>query len=263
MAFLHHKAGIDIITDELKQDKDVRAVIIGGSIAHKTEREDSDIDIMIVLSEKDYAQAANSIKIWYCNEVEAEGRTIPIDGKYISLSFIKEVAGKGSEPARYAFSGAFATYSEIKELQSLIEKAATYPKERKNGNIDAFWAQLKAWEWYAKEAIKRQNEYLLRMSADKAVLFAGRLLLAHNEMLFPHHKWFMSELEKATDKPENFMKMLNAVLEKPDAENMSRLVQSTQDFLSVNYELCKEWPNLFICDSELGWKTGNLSVENI
>ena len=44
MAYSHHSEGIVKITEILSKREDVLAVIMGGSIAHKTEREDSDID---------------------------------------------------------------------------------------------------------------------------------------------------------------------------------------------------------------------------
>ncbi len=55
--------------------------------------------------------------------------------------------------------------------------------------------------WYTKEARKRDNRYLLGLAVNKMVLFGGRVMLAHNEILCPFHKWFLKVLEQAPDRP--------------------------------------------------------------
>lgn len=50
----HHEQTIQNIPASLQQDARVLALILGGSIAHGFERPESDVDVLIVLSEEDY-----------------------------------------------------------------------------------------------------------------------------------------------------------------------------------------------------------------
>jgi hypothetical protein len=68
----------------------------------------------------------------------------------------------------------------------------------------SFYSQIIVYHWYIGEAEKRNDTYLTRRSAVDLVLFCGRLILAHNQMLYPYHKWFMRQLDKAPDKPDDF-----------------------------------------------------------
>ncbi len=173
MSYPHHIEGIKKITEILSKREDILAVILGGSIAHKTERADSDIDLMLVLSEDEYEMRVKNNEIWYGNTVAAQGEDVFVDGKYISLQFIKEVVEKGAEPIRFAFHGAYVTCSKIDGLEKLIAEASLFPIDTKQENIARFDAQLKAWEWYCKEGLKRNDLYLIRHSVNKLVLFAG------------------------------------------------------------------------------------------
>ncbi len=263
MAFSHHSEGIDKITEILSKREDVLAVIMGGSIAHKTEREDSDIDLMIVISKEDYEKREKENDTWYGNTVTAQGKDIFVDAKYISPEFIKEVIDKGAEPIRFAFHGAYATYSKIDGLDKLIQEASRFPLSKKEENIARFYAQLKAWEWYSKEGLKRSDMYLLRHSANKLILFAGRLILAHNEILFPYHKWFLTALENAEKKPEGFVGMCRDLLEDPTEENIDLLFNATEKFMAQWYKQKEDWPNTFLKDSELVWREGKQPIDEL
>ena len=47
------------------------------------------------------------------------------------------------------------------------------------------------------------------------ILFGGRLILAHNEILYPFHKWFMRVLGSAPNKPEWLMECIDDLASAP------------------------------------------------
>ena len=49
--------------------------------------------------------------------------------------------------------------------------------------------------WLFHEASRHGNLYTLTRAASQLALFSGRLILAHNRMLFPYHKWLPRTLE--------------------------------------------------------------------
>ena len=50
----HHRDSIRNITENLRNDESIQALIIAGSVAHGFANEDSDVDIMIVVSHEEY-----------------------------------------------------------------------------------------------------------------------------------------------------------------------------------------------------------------
>ncbi len=115
------------------------------------------------------------------------------------------------------------------------------------------------WFWYASEAERRADRYLLLRSVSEFALFAGRLILAHNRILYPYHKWFRHELEQAADKPEGLMEKLDHLLAEPSVENATPVLAAVMNF--------REWEQpprgfsgQFMEDSEWPWRRGAASV---
>lgn len=52
--FKHHQDSINNVIKKMKENDNVLALIIAGSIAHGFATEDSDVDIMIVVSQEEY-----------------------------------------------------------------------------------------------------------------------------------------------------------------------------------------------------------------
>jgi hypothetical protein len=131
-----------------------------------------------------------------------------VDGKFISRGFLEAVKAKGSDPARFAFKDARILFARLEGLDGLLGEITRYPEEQQAERFRRFYAQVEAWHWYCSEAVKRQNDYLLNLAVSKLILFGGRLLLAHNHLLYPYHKWFLRVLETAPEKPAGTMERI-------------------------------------------------------
>ena len=251
----HHKIAIETITNKLKLREDVIGIIIGGSVAHGFANENSDIDLMLILSDEDYEKALKTGNINYYETEATPYEGGYVDGKCTSIDYIKNTAAEGSEPARFAFKDAFVSYSKIDGLEQLVKDASSYPVERKQENMEKFYAQFEAWRWYYYEGMKRNDEYLINISISNYVLFAGRLILAYNETLFPYHKWFMRVLEGVNNKPDNLIAYMNDVLKSKSGESVELLYNSIVNFQTWNSS-DQHWCIKFMQDSELNWMKG-------
>ena len=80
------------------------------------------------------------------------------------------------------------------------------------------------------EAPGKGNRYLLGTSISKLILFGGRLVLAHNEMRYPYHKWFLKVLGSAKDKPVDLMVCIQILNELPTAENIEAFHEKVKTF---------------------------------
>lgn len=260
--YSHHEETIKNISDKLRKRDDVLGLLIGGSIAHGYETETSDVDIMILISSENYKIRLETGDLCYWENESCTYKDGYIDGKYITFDFMQKVAERGSEPARFAFDGSIVAFSKLNNLKELINQITRYPFEKKRENIKRFYAQLEAWKWYYYEALRHKNEYLLNQSISNIVLFGGRLILVHNELLYPYHKWFLRTLEKAKCKPDNFMQLVENIYTLKDNESFESFCNSIMKF--TDWGLGEfNWPAQFIVDSELSWLYGNAPIADI
>jgi len=260
--YSHHTDSIQRVTEYFQRDPEVLALLLGGSIAHGFETPTSDVDIMIFVSDEDYQKRFAEYRIHFFNMELTTYEGGYVDGKYSTHSFVQQVSEKGSEPARFAFTGSQILFSKLAGFADDIQQAATYPKEKQAQRIQRFYAQFEAWHWYCGEALQKGNQYLLGTSISKFILFSGRLILAHNELLYPYHKWFLKVLEQAKDKPADLLESIHALNENPVAENIESLYEKVKSFRPW-IEGDFSWPTQFMLDSELNWRDSTTPVDDL
>jgi hypothetical protein len=258
----HHIESIARVRDYFAAIPTTQALLLGGSIAHGYESPTSDVDIMILVSPEEHAQRIEKSDIHFFSR---ELCTYPegyVDGKYSNLGFLEEVAQQGSEPARFAFAGSQVLISHIAGLEELLARIAKYPSEQKISRIRRFYAQFEAWGWYAGEALRLNNRYLLGVSIAKLTLFGTRLVLAHNELLYPYHKWMLRVLADAPQKPVDMLQRIDAMTQDPNPETVKAYYECVK--LYRQWENAETgWPNQFMLDSELNWKKGDTPVDDL
>lgn len=260
--YLHHKNAIEKVVEKLKSNEKILAVILGGSVAHNFASETSDIDLMLVLSESDYQQALNNGDLYYSDNESADYPEGYVEGKYISESFLQAVAINGSEPARFAFKDAILLYSNLENLERLITAAAAYPKNRKIENMEKFYAQFEGWNWMYYEGLKKNDLYVINHSVTNLCLFAGRLLLTYNELLYPYHKWFLKVLSNAEKKPQGIVEIINTALSTKSENSIQNLYNIIKDFYDwPQYE--HGWVAKFVIDSEINWMNGPVPIADL
>ena len=250
----HHKRAIEKVVESIEKDNRFLALIIGGSVAKGMEREDSDIDVTLVATDDEFEKRKKGNMYLYYEQKFCDYPGGYIDGKVVDLEFLKTVAERGSEPARDAFRDAWIAYSEIPELENLLKKIPVFQKEEKLEKISKFYAQFETANWIIKEAVRRNDDYLLTRGITDLILFGGRLILEHNEILYPFHKLFMETLEKAPDKPENLILLINNLLKKRNLENAQTLFESIKNFRK--WEIRDFWAIRFLLDTEWAWIDG-------
>lgn len=258
----HHAQSIQNVTDFFQHDPQVLALLLAGSIAHGFETPTSDVDILIVVSDEDHQRRVERNQIHFFNTDLCTYEGGYVDGKYLRLSFLEQVKQNGSEPARFAFAGSQILLSRVDGLSEQLKQIVQYPRTEKAGRIKRFYAQFEAWHWYCQESLRLKNPYLLRTSVSKFILFSGRLILAHNELLYPYHKWFLRALENARQKPAGLMESIHQLSDAPTAEEIESLyakVKTFQPWIEGEFS----WPTQFMFDSELNWLDSKTPVEDL
>jgi predicted nucleotidyltransferase len=251
----NHQRAVERLVAELEGDPRYLAVLLGGSIARGTELPDSDVDLIFVASEEEYARCVAADDFHYYNEEVCDYPGGYAEAKVMSISFLEEIAERGSEPARAAFVRARVLCSRVPGLEELLERVTRYPEEERLAKVRSFHAHFLIYYWYLSEAERRADRYLLLRSAADLALFAGRLILAHNRILFPHHKWFMHELRGAPDKPPDLIEAIEQLMADPCLDNANRLLGCVANFR--DWEKSPGLPGAqFMKDSEWNWREG-------
>lgn len=204
----HHRQVVDRLVELFGNDPRFVALIIGGSIARGWDREDSDVDIVLVATHSEYARRAATGAFHYWNPDLCDYPGGYVDGKIVDRQYLEEVRDRGNEPSRAAFVGAIVAFSHDPDIAGLVEQIGRYPEAGRREKIASFYAQMEALRWYMGEADKRQDRYLAAHVAADLVLFGGRMILAHNRILYPYHKWFMRVLQEAPLRPADLQERL-------------------------------------------------------
>ncbi len=249
--FKHHQDTINNVIKRMKEDDKVLALIIAGSIAHGFAKEDSDVDIMIVVSNEEYERRFKNGQLLYWEKESCTYEEGYVDGKYVSVDYIKGVANDGYEPGKYAFNNAYIAYSKIPDLEELIKQAAKYPIKYKEARMKWFYAKFHEWYWYYNDGVKKNDAYMINYSLSNMILCGGRAILAYNELVFPYHKWFLKVLEGAEYKPEGLMKLIDAALETRTGEAIEKYAQAIINFTDWGIKSW-EWSKCLMSDIDLG-----------
>jgi predicted nucleotidyltransferase len=256
----HHEKAVDRAVERFEPDRRFRAMIIGGSVVKDLARDDSDIDVMLVATDEEWTLrvASDDYHIFDHELCDYEGGYL--DAKVMDLAFLEEVAEKGSEPARWAFVDAIIGFSRVPDLEDLLSRITTYPEHQREHKMKSFFAQMLMNTYVIKEAGKLNDRYALLRMATEIVLFGSRLLLAHNRMLYPHHKWMIHELRKAPDKPESIVELSESLLDNPCAETVDAYRDAMTAFVDAD-ALSEGWVARYFEDREWTWRRGVAPVD--
>jgi hypothetical protein len=249
----HHQRTIQRLIDRFEPDPGVLALIITGSVARGEARADSDVDCLLLVDDPAYQvrRAANLLTIDADDLCDWPGGHA--EGRAIDLAFLNDVAARGPEPARFAFVQAIPAFTRLPNLAELLAASARYPEHQRTEKMISFASQLPVHLSYLQLGEYSQNPYLLAQTAVEIVLFGGRLILAHNRMLYPNRKWFLREFERSPDKPAGIVELAKQLLIQPSIARATRFCEDILQF--------RPWPQpaegtlaRFQNDSELHWR---------
>src|SRR5262249_29621745 len=135
------------------------------------------------------------------------------------------------EPTRASFSGVLIGFSRLPDLPELVRRIPVYQEAERAEKIEAFYGQIQlAARYFIPEGEKRDDPYLLMQSTANLCLYASRLVLAENRLLFPSHKRLLETLAKAPDQPERFQELIARLLAQPGAATAQAVLDSIEAY---------------------------------
>jgi len=257
----HHRATMARVVERYAAAPGVLALILGGSVIRGEGDANSDIDFMLVVDAATQAERAarNTLCIY-----DPEIATYPggyADGKVVDVAFLQEVAERGNEVARAAFEGAVLAHCVDDGVPPLLARIPVYQDAGHANRLASFLAQLQVAQWYVGEAEKRADRYLLMKSASELAFWSARMVLAHNRMLYPFHKWLFRRLERAAEQPAGLREAIDRLLTEPcrlHADALAELVLQWRDWPNGG----EAWPQRFMRDTEWAWRRGAAPVSD-
>ncbi len=249
----HHERALQKVKAHFEQDPTVLALLFSGSLAKGWGSESSDVDIMLIVTEEEFARRVPKSEYLYFSTDFTDYEGGYVDGKFLSVSFLEEIAARGSEVARAAFYSVQIVFSRLPDLDQLIARIAVYPEAERDAKIKAFYSQVVVGGWFMKEADKRGDKYLTTRAAADLVLYGSRLILAYNHMLYPYHKWLMHEVARAPEKPEHFAGLVQALLDAPSPASADAFIEAINNFHDWGIPFPEVFVN-FLHDSEWDWR---------
>jgi len=122
--YKHHEESIENMIKHYQEDKRVEALFLIGSVATGTERADSDIDALGIISEEYFAEKG-PLEVHHGKCTYKGGY---FDMHYMTHAKLEEILTSGSEPMRNMFSCARTLYCNDPHLLELIAKIPVFQK---------------------------------------------------------------------------------------------------------------------------------------
>ena len=232
--YKHHEESIQNMIAHYREDQEIKALFLIGSVATGTERPDSDIDGVAVIS-PDYFErkkADGGPEEVYRGKCTYEGGYFNIH--YMTRKDMERIAQSGAEPMRNMFSCAKPLFCDE---PGLAELAAKIPVFQKNEAVDKqlrFYCTLKMYYTYFWKCCKPEG-YMRRHVADGMTYNLYRLILIENEILFPSVRRLEDYVARAPRKPEGIIELCRKFMETLSDGDCPALVDKYEAWTTYDY----------------------------
>jgi hypothetical protein len=256
----HHDETIQGYVGSVVDRPEVLGVVVVGSVARGTPREDSDVDVYLVVTDEAYGAARAAGKI---AAVSQDGVTYPggyVDIKLASPGYLATATERADDPTRASFVGARVSFDKTGDLEGMIENVVTLPEAVWKRREVSYRAQARLYGGYfLKQADQLGDHFLLQHSAVHLALAAGRIALAHHRRFFSGQKYLTATMDEL-DLPDRFRTTWGHVVAAPSAAVGQHLLEAIDAWLGrpEDFELQL---SRFISDNELAWLNGTIPPE--
>lgn len=203
--YAHHREAVKELISIFREKEGVIALVFGGSVAKHMEREDSDIDAMVIVTEEFYERKRKVNCIAEC--ISMGDCAYPggyFDVKYMTKDYIRDAAEKGSEPTRNSFIGSHVLFSADEEVTELVRRIPVFQKQEFEEKMLSFFSNLQLNYNYFWKACRPEGYMKLKV-ASEIVYSLYRMVLQENEILFPCNRRLEQFVKLAPDQPEHLV----------------------------------------------------------
>lgn len=224
--YQHHKDSLENMKKYFIE-KDVIALIFGGSVAKGNERPDSDLDAMVVVSDKVYNEKleTNSTAETIAGFCTYEGGYF--DVKYMTKDFLQEAAEKGSEPARNAFVKAQVLFSNDLEIADIVARIPVFQKAEKEEKMMSFYSDFWLNYYYFIKSCPIDG-YMKLHAINEIIYSLYRIILQENEILFACNRRLEEQVSEISSQTAEFTELGKKLARTQEMEDADAFVQTFQ-----------------------------------
>lgn len=255
----HQERALEAYVDEVSADADTLGVVVVGSVARGEEREDSDVDVYLVVTDERFESETAEGRFAWTARAGLDYPGSYIDVKLVSPRYLAVAAERGDDPTRASFLGARVAFSRDADLEAAVAVIPRLPDEVRAERIRSHLAQVRLHgDYFLRQAAERADAFLLRHAGIHLAFAAARAALVSQGRLLPGPK-YVTKLLAEIDTPPGFLEAWERVVVAPDPESADALMAIVADWLGTQEP--DESLALFIRDNELGWLHGRMPAE--
>lgn len=256
----HQERAIAAYVAQVRADAGTLGVVVVGSVARGQEREESDVDVYLIVDEPTFAaNAAADRWAW----VDRRDRDYPgsyIDVKMADLAYLRAAAAHGDDPTRASFLGARVAFSRTDEIETLVAAIPHLPDEVWSERVRSHVAQAHLHGGYfLRQAEQRGEPFLLQHANVHLTLAAARAAIAAGRRLMPGPK-YVGALVREVPAPSAFVPAWERALAEPGSDSADALLAVLDGWLGHGQSRDTSL-SVFIRDNELAWLRGTVPAE--
>ena len=201
----HHEQSIENMKEYYRKHGAL-ALILTGSVAKGTERADSDLDGVVILSEEEYAEKdkKNTTTETIDGLCTYEGGYFDI--KYMTKQYLMDLAEMGSEPARNGFAKAKILFCNDAEIEDILPLIPIFQKAEKKEKLLSFYSDFWLNYYYFLESCPIDG--YMKMNAIVEIIYSiYRMILQENEILFDCNRRLEQQVESVSEKTAELVKL--------------------------------------------------------
>lgn len=230
----HHAESIENMIKHYCENTEINALFLIGSIATGTERPDSDIDAVAIVS-KDYFELKKNndeLEEVYFGKCTYEGGYFNIH--YMTRQHLVSIAQNGTEPMRNMFSCARVLFCYESDLPDIAAAIPVFQKNEADIKKFRFYCTMKMFYTYFWKSCMPHG--FMRFHVAHGIVYnLYRLILLENEILFPSVRKLEEYIQCAPNKPDLIVEKCECFMKSLSDDDCAELVRSYELWTAYDY----------------------------
>ena len=260
----HHERAVARFVESARA-RGALGVLVVGSVARGSERDDSDVDVYEVVDDARFAAALADGTIASVDTSAADWPGGYVDSKLVSPALLRRAADEADDATRASLVGARVVLDEtpdaVEPLADLIAAITAPGPAHFAARIHSFAAQFALHaDYFLPHGRAHDDAALAANAAVHAGFAAGRIALAERAVLYRGPKYLLAQLREAGC--EELAAAIVALVDGRSEEAVER-VRSLVPVLSESAGVIDDDALArFITDNEWAWFTGHAPPEH-
>lgn len=251
---------IEHLIKHVEKDESIIGLILCGSIAKGTETNKSDIDVFVVVTDERFNKEKVNKNYFWGTDFDSKEFKVEVDGKIIPKDFLKKVWLFGNESIKNTLYYSKVIYSLDNEIEELLSNKTSILELDKAENIRKFYSLMKSSRYSADDDL--DNVLFFNKCVYDTVFYACRLVLAHNDILFPCIKNLSKELKNCKRIPKDFFVLMDDVLCSHSFEKLVLFYNCVNDYFG-KYHFNNKLRKGYVLENELFWYFNTFPYDEI